>query len=298
MACIRTIVLLVVAAQAARHQPAQKKLEKSTSSKGNATTSKVEAEEKTMEMCMGKMFDIMQHVDQQKTAAKCEKDGKFVDQVIADIQKDDESAAKTQVEMLFTKCASLPKDCADRVAPQLIQMLRLSGAAVSKTCRAEIKKPQEDEKLMVAAGNCDAKNNISDHTLGALDAGNISTAQSFAEQALVKCMNVSKDCAHQAAPAFLNTAMMHVMEERAMEEMLNSQPIMVIQPVIMVEGPIVQEGKGSKKSLSLLSMAASTHKKQFRRANVRGAKTTALLQVGTHQGPWISELLVKLATKQ
>merc|ERR1719454_2538425 len=151
---------------------------------------------------------------------------------------------------------------------------------------------------MMEAGNCDAKGNISEHTLSALDAGNLTAARTFSEQALVQCMHVSKDCAHQAAPAFLNTAMMHVMEERAMEQMLNSQPIMVIQPVIMVEGPIVQEGKGSKKSLSLLSMAASTHKKQFRRANVRGAKTTALLQVGTRQGPWISELLVKLATKQ
>merc|ERR1719335_1070337 len=115
---------------------------------------------------------------------------------------------------------------------------------------------------MIEAGKCDQKNNISEQTLDALNAGNVSAAQGFAQQALVQCMNVSKSCAHQVAPAFLNSAMMHVMEERAMEEMLNSGPIMVIQPVIMVEGPIVQEGKGqqkSKKSLSLLSMAASTH---------------------------------------
>merc|ERR1719335_815627 len=211
---------------------------------------------------MGKMFDMMQHIDQQKSAAKCEKEGKYVESVLADIQKDDDTAAKAQVETLFTKCAGQPKDCADRAAPQLIEMLRLSGAAVSEKCRAEIKKPQEDEKLMIEAGNCDAKNNISEHTLSALDAGNLTLARSFSEKALVQCMHISKDCAHQAAPAFLNTAMMHVMEERAMEQMLNSQPIMVIQPVIMVEGPIVQDGKGqqkSKKSLSLLSMAASTH---------------------------------------
>jgi hypothetical protein len=298
MAGIRTLLLLVVAVQATRHQPAQKKLENKAASK-NATISKAETEEKVMEMCMGKMFDMMQKVDEQKNAAKCEKEGKYVENVITDIQKDDDTAAKAQVETLFTKCASQPKECADRAAPQLIEMLRLSGAAVSEKCRAEIKKPQTDEKLMMAAGNCDAKSNISEHTLSALDAGNLTAARSFSEQALVQCMRVSKDCAHQAAPAFLNTAMMHVMEERAMEQMLNSQPIMVIQPVIMVEGPIVQEGQGQhKKSLSLLSMAASTHKKQFRRANVRGAKTTALLQVGTHQGPWISELLVKLAIKQ
>merc|ERR1719473_1462381 len=151
----------------------------------------------------------------------------------------------------------------------------------------------------MAAGNCDAKNKISENTLAAVDAGNMTSAQGFAQQALVQCMNISKACAHQAAPAFLNTAMMHVMEERAMEQMLNSQPIMVIQPVIMVEGPMVQEGQNQhKKSLSLLSMAASTHKKQFRRANVRGAQTTALLQAGTHEGPWISELLVKLAVQK
>eukprot|EP00746_Dinoflagellata_sp_MGD_P160350 gnl/MRDRNA2_/MRDRNA2_87054_c0_seq1.p1 gnl/MRDRNA2_/MRDRNA2_87054_c0~~gnl/MRDRNA2_/MRDRNA2_87054_c0_seq1.p1 ORF type:complete len:324 (-),score=102.55 gnl/MRDRNA2_/MRDRNA2_87054_c0_seq1:26-910(-) len=293
MACIRTLLMLVVAVQAARQQPAQKKL--AVASK-NATLSKAEAEEKVMETCMGKMFDMMQSIDQQKNAAKCEKEGKYVENVIADIQKEDDTAAKAQVETLFTKCAGQPKDCADRAAPQLIEMLRLSGAAVSKKCRDEIKKPQEDEKLMMEAGNCDQKSNISEHTLSALDAGNLTAARSFSEQALVQCMHISKDCAHQAAPAFLNTAMMHVMEERAMEQMLNSQPIMVIQPVIMVEGPMVQEGP-HKKSLSLLSMAASTHKKQFRRANVRGAKTTALLQVGTHQGPWISELLVKLATK-
>jgi hypothetical protein len=301
MACIRAFVLLVVAVQAARQQPAQKKLEKSASSKNatisNATISKAENEEKIMQNCMGKMFDMMQHVDEQKNAAKCEKEGKFVEKVLAEIEKDDDAAAKTQVETLFTKCASIPKDCADRAAPQLIEMLRLSGAAVSEKCRTEVKKPQQDEKLMMEAGNCDQKSNISEHTLSALDAGNLTAARQFSEKALVQCMHISKECAHQAAPAFLNTAMMHVMEERAMEQMLNSQPIMVIQPVIMVEGPIVQDGK-QKKSLSLLSMAASTHKKQFRRANVRGAKTTALLQVGTQHGPWISELLVKLATRK
>jgi len=307
MAGIQILLMLVVTADAARHQPAQKKLEKSAPSK-NVTTSKnatllhkADAEEKTMQVCMGKMFDMLQHVDEQKNAAKCEKEGKFVEQVITDIQKDDESAAKAQVEKLFTKCASLPKDCATGVAPQLIEMLRLSGAAVSTKCRDEIKKPQEDEKLMIESANCDQKNNISENTLGALNNGNISAAQGFSEQALMKCMNVSKACAHQAAPAFLNTAMMHVMEERAMEEMLNSQPVIVVQPVIMVEGPVqmVEDGKGQhKKALSLLSMAASTHKKEFRRANVRGAQTTALLQVGTHQGPWISELLVKLAVQK
>jgi len=298
MAGIQIFLMLVVTIDAARHQPAQKKLEKSAPSVNTTLLAKADADEKTMQSCMGKMFDMLQHVDQQKNAAKCEKEGKFVEQVIADIQKDDESDAKAQVEKLFSKCASLPKECATGVAPQLIEMLRLSGAAVSQKCRDEIRKPQEDEKLMIAAGNCDQKNNISESTLGALNSGNLKGAQSFSEEALVKCMNVSKACAHQAAPAFLNTAMMHVMEERAMEEMLNSQPVIVVQPVIMVEGPI-PDGKGQpKKSLSLLSMAASTHKKVFRRANVRGAKTTALLQVGTHQGPWISELLVKLAVQK
>jgi hypothetical protein len=305
MASIRALVLLVVAVQAARQQPAQKKLEKSASKNAtiskaskNATISKAETEEKVMQMCMDKMFNMMQHIDEQKNAAKCEKEGKFVEKVVADIEKDDDAAAKAQVETLFTKCASMPSDCADRAAPQLIEMLRLSGAAVSDKCRAEVKKPQEDAKLMMEAGNCDSKNNISEHTLSALDAGNLTAARGFSEKALVQCMHISKECAHQAAPAFLNSAMMHVMEESAMEQMLNSQPIMVIQPVIMVERPIVQDAKGQQKqTLSLLSMAASTHKKQFRRASMRGAKTTALLQVGTHHGPWISELLVKLAIK-
>jgi len=300
-----------VAAEAARQAPAQKKLEKAEPAKNSTEPAKNNTQpsmeeqalvkkEKTMQMCMGKMFDMMQHIDQQKNAAKCEKEGKFVQQVIADIQKDDDAAAKKEVETLFTKCASLPADCAAETAPQLIEMLRLSGAAISDKCRDEVKKPQENEKLMLAAGNCDAKHNISENTLSAVDAGNMTSAQGFAQQALTECMNVSKVCAHQAAPAFLNTAMMHVMEERAMEEMLNSGPVMVIQPVIMVSPEQIAPDSKNKKALSLLSMAASTHKKQFRRANVRGAKTTApvMLQVGTHQGPWISELLVKLAVSK
>jgi hypothetical protein len=304
MAYFRTLLLLVVSAEAARVAPVQKKLEKAENTTKPAKVDEktlekekaLEKKDETLKMCMSKMFDMLQHPDQQKNAAKCEKDGKFVDQVIGDIQKDDEAAAKAQVNQLFTKCASLPTDCAAEVAPQLIEMLRLSGAAVSKKCRDEIQKPQEDEKLMTEASNCDSKMNISESTLSALNAGNLTKAQGFSEQALTQCMHVSKDCAHQAAPAFLNTAMMHVMEERAMEEMLNSAPVMVIQPIIMVTPDQIAPAKGQhKKALSLLSMAASTHKKQFRRAHVRGSKTTALLQVGSHQGPWISELLVKLA---
>jgi len=320
-----TLLLLVVATQATRQAPTQKKIEKSepaTNStepaKNNTLPAKVEEkalekkanntqlakvdekaleEEQTMQMCMKKMFDMMQNIDQQKNAAKCEKEGKFVEQVIAAIQKDDDATAKAQVEKLFTKCADLPAECAAQTAPKLIEMLRLSGATVSAKCREEIKKNEQDEKLQIEAAKCDDQNKISENTLTAVDKGNITLAQTISQQALTQCLHVDKDCAHQAAPAFLNTAMMHLMEERAMEQMMSQGPMIVLQPVIMVAPEQAAPGaKGQhKKALSLLSMAASTHKKQFRRASMRGAKTTALLQVGTHQGPWISELLVKLA---
>jgi hypothetical protein len=181
MAYFRTLLLLVVSAEAARVAPVQKKLEKAENTTKPAKVDEktlekekaLEKKDETLKMCMSKMFDMLQHPDQQKNAAKCEKDGKFVDQVIGDIQKDDEAAAKAQVNQLFTKCASLPTDCAAEVAPQLIEMLRLSGAAVSKKCRDEIQKPQEDEKLMTEASNCDSKMNISESTLSALNAGTL-----------------------------------------------------------------------------------------------------------------------------
>jgi len=301
MTPIQTIVLLVLAASSEasrtrnRVQKVQKTARKSQpAEKHNSTKAGVSS--KALQVCMGEMFDMMQNPEQQRTATRCEKEGKFVELVLADMQKDDEPAAKAAIEKLFTKCG--PKDCASAVAPQLIEMLRLSGAGVSRKCQDEITKTQSDEKLVTAAVRCDQTNKISEQTLAALDAGNLTTAQSFAEQALEKCQNVSTVCAKAAAPAVLNTAMMRAQEEQAMEAMMNSAPVMIIQPVIMVEAEGAPDSKGNKKAFSLLSMAASGHKKQFRRFQMRGAKATALLQVGTHHGPWISELLVQLAIRQ
>jgi len=309
MNATQTLVLLLVAlgsqTDASRTRKLVQKLEKTASSKLKKTASlqgvepnstKAGGNEKSSQVCMRKMFEMMQDPEQQKNAAKCEKDGKFVDQVIADLQKDDEASAKAGVEKLFAKCG--PQDCASTVAPQIIQMLRFSGAGVSSKCQGEIKKSQSEDKFITDARMCDEKNKISEQALAALDAGNITTAQGFAQQALETCQNISKACAHAAAPAVLNTAMMRAQEEEAMETMLNSAPVMIIQPVIMVEANGVQDSNGHKRDLSLLNMAASGHKKQFRRAQIRGAKTTALLQVGSHHGPWISELLVQLALRK
>merc|ERR1719482_1476305 len=104
-------------------------------------------------------------------------------------------------------------------------MIRFSGAAVSKTCREEVKKAQQDDKRMNATEKCDHKNKFSEKALGELNGANLTLAISTTQHGLEQCMDISKACAFQTAPVFMNAAVMRAMEEEAqreMEEMVKS----------------------------------------------------------------------------
>lgn len=177
-----------------------------------------------------------------KKAAKCEKEGKYPEKAIAALQKRDEKAAEGAIEELFTKCAQLPKDCAAKIAPDLVTNLRFSGAAVSEECAKKMEEVQTDEAKAKQMQDCDKKEHLTEDVLAALNKGDLDKAINSAESGLEKCMDLDKTCSYQIAPVLVNSVVMRAMLEQGQQQQQQEIPqttVLVAQPVIVVEEPVM-----------------------------------------------------------
>lgn len=263
-------------------------------------------------------------------AAKCEKEGEYPQKAIASLQKGDEKAATGHIEDLFVNCAKLPKECAEKVAPELVIQLRFSGAAVSEDCAKKMEEVQSDEKKAQEMEKCDKKEHLTENVLAALNKGDLKDAIHSAEDGLEKCLELSEKCSYQIAPVLVNSVVMRAMMQQGAQQEAPMTTVMFAQPVIVVEEPVmvveevpaeivevtkpaakavapatksaakaVAKTAASKKkhgTASLLAMASGKAPAAPRR--LRKASGPALIQESTIHHPFVSKLIIQLAKQQ
>jgi len=233
----------------------------------------------------------------QKASAKCEKEGKYPDQVVALLKKQDEAGATKKVEEMFTKCAKFSETCAKQVAPGLVMELRFSGAAVSEECVAAVGKVQQDPEAQKVAAKCQAEEKVGENILMALNKNDLKSAMSVADNSLQKCLKLSKGCAWQLSPVLVNDVVMQAMQAQAAQQ---QQP-QAQQTIVLAAGkagsavsPMVLklalESKG--KVASLLNMAVP----KVALPTGKNLRSPVLLQTSSKK--WVSKLLLILARKQ
>merc|ERR1719171_347075 len=96
--------------------------------------------------------------------------------------------------------------------------VRFSGAAVSKECRQETMKKQQDPKIRAHAEQCEKDEKLGEKIFTNLNNNDLEGAVSAAEHSLKKCMDMSDTCAWQLAPVVVNNAVMHAMQAQQQQQ--------------------------------------------------------------------------------
>jgi len=327
----RAIVLLVTVAAATRvpTHPAQHKAALAATKHAivKAEVKHTQPQPKGQPQLPQKCVDAMERMKKPefaKKAAKCEQDGQYPQKAIASLQNGDDKGATGHIEDLFVNCAQLPKECAAKVAPELVIQLRFSGAAVSDECAQKMEEVQKDESKAKEMEQCDKKNKLTENVLVALNKGDLKGAIGEAETGLEKCLGMSEKCSYQIAPVLVNSVVMRAMMQQGAQEEVPMTTVMVAQPVIVVEEPVmvveevpakavapattsaakaVAKSAAAKKKhghVSLLAIAAGKAPRAGFPRRLRKAKAPALLQEteGTKHYAWVSKLIIQLAKDQ
>lgn len=156
----------------------------------------------------------IQNKEKATAISACEEKAKYPQQAVAHLQKGDRSAAIKTIEESFQTCAKFSEPCAKELAPQVIQQLEFSGAAVSVECRQTVAKIQSDEKKMKASAKCEQDAKVVENVLTSLNKNDLKNAVAAAHKGLEKCMGLSERCASQLAPVVVNQVVMRAMMEQ------------------------------------------------------------------------------------
>lgn len=283
---IRVLVVLAAVAQGFRHRNASERVAAFAARTARNQTKEMvspQPKEGTLEACRRQMVENLQTPAMQSFSKNCEDTGHYSKRVVDALQKDDRKMAFTEATELFEKCGKLSKTCAERMAPGLVEEVRLSGMTVSDECRAQTEKFQRDKEHLEAAAECDKKAKFSEKVMASLEKEDLPTAVDTTKESLTTCMKLSKKCAHEVAPILVNSVVLRAMQEAAMEEAMEAQqvPILVVeQPVVMV----VREGK----DMSLLG-------KFMTQTSSSVHKSPSFLQKDAKILPRVSKLVLQLA---
>lgn len=232
----------------------------------------------------------------QKKSAECEQRGAYPDKVVNLLKDGNQANATKKVEEMFKKCADFSDRCAAEVAPGLIMELRLSGAAVSEKCIAEVGKTNKDPAAKEFAAKCQQSEKTGENILMALNKNDINAAMKVAETSLQKCLKTSKGCAWQLAPVLVNDVVMQAMaaqsqpaaQETPMTVVLTA-PKAGIAPEVLKLAVASHKGKAA----SLLNMAVP---KVVLSTGKNSRSSPVLLQQSSKV--WVSKLLLTLARQQ
>lgn len=143
---------------------------------------------------------------------ECEQKGQYPKKAIAHLQNGDRNAAVDAIEESFRTCAKFSEPCAKELAPQVIQSLEFSGAAVSYECKAAAAKVQGDAVKMQQVAKCEQKTKHTENVLAALNKNDLDAAVGSAKKGLQECMGLDEKCASQLAPVVVNQVVMKSLE--------------------------------------------------------------------------------------
>lgn len=234
------------------------------------------------------MVQRLEEASMQSFSHQCEDQGQYSYHIAEALKKDDRKLAMAAAIELFAKCGKMSKACAEKMAPGLVEEVRLSGMTVSDECRAQTKKLQGDKAHLKGAAECDKKEKFSEKVMAFLEKDDLHEAVNAAEQSLTTCMKLSNDCAHQVAPILVNSLVMRAMEQAATETEIASR--MESQaPILLVEQPVLFAVKPGRE-MSLLGQFAATNSQSAH-------KSLSFLQKDPKILPWMSKLILNLALK-
>jgi len=143
----------------------------------------------------------------------CEEKAQYPQKAIAHLQKGDRVSAIKTIEESFQTCAKFSESCAKELAPQVIQQIEFSGAAVSPQCKQSVAKVQKDQNKMKEVMKCEKDVKVVEKVLVSLNKDDLKSAVDAAHTGLEKCMGLSDQCADQLAPVVVNQVVMRALME-------------------------------------------------------------------------------------
>lgn len=181
-------------------------------------------------------FMSMQTEERYVAITECEKQNGYDKDVIAHLRKGDRSAAISVMEESFQECGKLSKECAEQIAPVIVEEIQLSGEAVSETCQQAWAKVMEDESKMKEVAACEKQGKYAAKVEAALSKDDLDSAMDAAETSLKECWGLSEECAIQIAPVAVGQVGMSsdsppaTDDEPATDNQPSGQPAGNIQP--------------------------------------------------------------------
>lgn len=222
-------------------------------------------EQKLHMECEKEMFLMMMNRTRMEGSQKCEQSAGHVNHSIVALQHGDTKAATASVIHTFVDCASMSTKCAQAMAPDVVQKMRLSGVTVDHKCELEAKHLHDEDGTRKPAKNATVaceKNTVL-KMIGGLQHEDVDAAMSEAQQGLKSCNSISSPCDFQLAPMLVT----QIVDEHEEQEEAHALKALFagLRKAQQVQAKMSattssKEGtkKGHKVPLSLVSLATST----------------------------------------